>query len=201
MMEHSSEMTAMETIYARRSVRSYSDTALDRKTILTLLAAAVQAPTAIHEEPWAFTVIQDQETLNRLSDSAKKMFKQSSLAPGEHAIVIPHGMDDAGANLFHNAGTLVVIWAKPLGSFVAGDCWLAAENLMLAACALRLGTCVIGSCVGALNSDEWKTSLEVPQDWTAIAPIIVGKTSEQPLPVPRKPAEIVSWRERPSAHA
>lgn len=199
MMKHSTEMTAIETIYARRSVRSYSDTAPDRKTILSLLAAAVQAPTAIHEEPWAFTVIEDQETLNRLSDTAKEIFhKRSRLAPGENSTFIPHGMEEANSNLFHNAATLVVIWAKPLGAFVAGDCWLAAENLMLAACAMGLGTCVIGSCVGALNSDEWKISLEVPLDWSAIAPIIVGTASEQPLPVPRKEAEIVSWRERRS---
>jgi nitroreductase len=191
MTNQPSAMSAIETIYARRSIRSYSDAALDRNTILTLLAAAVQAPTAIHEEAWAFTVIEDMDALNRLSDSAKEIFRKQ-----QHASVIPHGLDDPNSNLFHNAGTLIVIWAKPLGLFVAADCWLAAENLMLAACALGLGTCVIGSCVGALNTDEWKTALGVPKDWSAIAPIIVGTASEIAQPVSRKKAEIVSWRER-----
>jgi nitroreductase len=67
---------------------------------------------------------------------------------------------------------------------------------MLAACTMGLGTCVIGSSVGALNSEEWKTALGVPKDWSAIAPIIVGTASEIAPPVSRKKAEIVSWRER-----
>jgi nitroreductase len=70
---------------------------------------------------------------------------------------------------------------------------------MLAACAMGLGTCVIGSSVGALNSDEWKGRLGVPREWSAIAPIIVGVASEQTPPVHRKPAEIVSWQERRTA--
>jgi nitroreductase len=125
MKTHKLAMSTMDAIYARRSVRAYSDTALDRKTIQALLAAAVQAPTAIHEEPWAFSVIQDQEILARLSDSAKTIYhKEIHIAPTEHASVVPHGMEDPNASLFHDAGTLVVIWAKPLGSYAAADCWL-----------------------------------------------------------------------------
>jgi len=196
MKDHDTSMGTMETIYARRSVRSYSDSLLDRGTILELLAAAVQAPTAIHEEPWAFTVIQDQGLLDRLSDAAKKIYHQEiHVTRMEHSSVLHHGMEDPDASLFHDAGTLVVIWAKPLGRFAATDCWLAAENLMLAACALGLGSCVIGSAVAALNTNEWKTSLGVPREWLAIAPLIIGVASAPPPPVSRKKAEIVSWRE------
>jgi len=109
------------------------------------------------------------------------------------AIIVPHGVEDPRENLFHNAGTLVVIWAKPLGAFVAADCWRAAENVMLAACAMGLGSCVIGSAVGALNSAAWKASLDVPRDWSAVAPIIVGAASEHAPPMPRKQPEVVSW--------
>lgn len=34
-----------------------------------------------------------------------------------------------------------------------------------------LGTCVIGSAVGALNVADMKTNLGIPQDHAAIAPI------------------------------
>jgi nitroreductase len=44
---------------------------LDEPTIRALLDAAVQAPTAMHTEPWAFVVIQDDATLKRFSDRAK----------------------------------------------------------------------------------------------------------------------------------
>ena len=47
-------------------------------------------------------------------------------------------------NISHDAGTLIAICA-PSATFSTADCWLAAENLMLAACAMGLGTCCIGS--------------------------------------------------------
>ena len=73
------------------------------------------------------------------------------------------------------------------------DCWLAAENLLLAACAQGLGTCVIGFAVSALNTPEWKSELKIPAEMTAIAPMIVGVPAGVTPPVPRKPPEIISW--------
>ncbi|MEO6118296.1 MAG: nitroreductase family protein, partial [Methylotenera sp.] len=68
------EMTIFETILARRSVRSYHTRKVDKVTISALLEAAVRAPTAIHQEPWAFVIIQDMELLKYLSDRAKPIF-------------------------------------------------------------------------------------------------------------------------------
>lgn len=79
--------------------------------------------------------------------------------------------------VFYDAGTLIVICAKPMGPFAVADCWLAAENLMLAACAMGLGTCCIGSAVPALNTVDAKAELGIPLDVTAVAPIIVGVPS------------------------
>jgi nitroreductase len=73
------------------------------------------------------------------------------------------------------------------------DCWLAAENLLLAAYAQGLGTCVIGFAVSALNTPEWKAELKIPSEMTAIAPMIVGVPAGVTPPVPRKPPEIISW--------
>jgi nitroreductase len=50
--------------------------------------------------------------------------------------------------VFYDA--LIVIGARRRGPVVVADCWLAAENLMLAVCALGPGTCCIGSAVPAL---------------------------------------------------
>jgi nitroreductase len=97
-------------------------------------------------------------------------------------------------DIFYHAGTLIVICAKPAGPFVVADCWLAAENLMLAACALGIGSCVIGFAVSALNTPEWKTALGVPEEMTAVAPIIVGIPNGDTPPVSRKAPEILSWR-------
>jgi nitroreductase len=98
-----------------------------------------------------------------------------------------------GFNVFYDASTLIVICGKPMGSFVIADCWLAAENLMLAACALGLGTCCIGFAIPVLNTPEVKHELAIPPDVTAVAPIIVGVPRGISPSVPRKPPDILRF--------
>jgi nitroreductase len=57
-----------------------------------------------------------------------------------------------------------VICGKPIGPFVAADCWLAAENLMLAATAHGLATCPIGFALAALGDREVKAELGIPPE-------------------------------------
>jgi nitroreductase len=186
------DMPLNDAIAKRRSVRSFTDTKIDADTIHALLAAAVQAPTAMHEEPWEFLIIQDRKLLGDLSVDAKKllMAETQTLAHGAHAL---HLIRDPDFNIFYNAGTLIVICGKPMGPFVVADCWLAAENLLLAACARGLGSCVIGFSVNILNRPEWKSRLGIKADMTAYAPIIVGVPDGHPPPVARKKPEILAW--------
>ena len=192
--EKPQEKNIFETILARRSVRAYAPDELDRNTVQTLLEAAVRAPTAMHEEPWAFVVVQNGQVLKQLSDRAKPLFIES-LHPrqtGGHALDIFSSPD---FNIFYDAGTLIVICAKPSGPFVEADCWLAAENLMLAACAIGLGSCVIGSSVAALNTPEMKAKLGLPAEFNAVAPIIVGVPSGETAATSRKEPLILAWKQ------
>src|ERR1017187_10717996 len=66
-------MSAMDAIYHRRAVRDYAPQKIDQAVIRMLLDAAVHAPTAVHEEPWAFAIVQDRNTLKRLSDNVKEL--------------------------------------------------------------------------------------------------------------------------------
>jgi nitroreductase len=76
-----------------------------------------------------------------------------------------------------------------------GDCCLAAQNLMLTAHALGLGTCWIGFSQPLLNSTEFKTELGIPSEYIAVAPLIVGYSEISPAKVSRKPPEILVWQE------
>lgn len=188
------QMSVLEAIHARRSVRSYAPEPVDRATVLALLRAAVRAPTAVHQEPWAFTVLQDPGALKRLSDRAKPLFAEevhrAHLDRGGHMLDV---FASPEFNIFYDAGTLIVICAKPMGPFVVADCWLAAENLMLAACAMGLGTCVIGSAVPALNTSEVKAELGIPAGLSAVAPIIVGWPRGETGPTARREPEVLVW--------
>lgn len=192
---HHSDKGILKTIYGRHSVRAYAPTRLDSATVQTLLDAAVHAPTAMHEEPWAFVVVQDSALLQRLSDLAKPIFIEE--VRHRNAQGASHSFDHftrPDFNIFHGADTLIIICAKPLGPFVAADCWLAAENLMLAANGLGLGSCVIGSAVATLNIHKVKTELGIPDEYSVIAPIVVGVPSGETNGSPRKAPLILSWK-------
>lgn len=198
-------LSALDAIFTRRSVRGYAPQVLDPATVRSLLDAAVQAPTALHAEPWAFVIVQDRSLLRRLSDRAKGKWAEEAsqyrdLHPaGDPAMsrAFAERVADPDFSIFYDASTLIVIGARSHGPFAAADCWLAAGNLMLAACALGLGTCCIGAAIPVLNSPETKAELGIPADVQAVAPIIVGVSSGPAGEVPRKAPKILSWTSAP----
>lgn len=187
------ESTIFETILARRSVRSYLAQKVDKVTVSALLEAAVRAPTAIHQEPWAFVIVQDRDLLHDLSDRAKPIFiaeaRQNSSLDNDTLDVF----DNPDFNIFYDASTLILICGNTETPFVTADCWLAAENLMLAACAMRLGTCIIGSALSALNTLEVKVHLHIPNEFSVVVPIIVGYPNDEVAPSARKNPVIFSY--------
>ena len=189
----------LHAIYDRRAVRAYTGAQPPDEAIRELLDAAVQAPTAMHVEPWAFVVVQDKALLKDYSDRAKRMLLDDLQAGGglatdaamRHRLVVM--LSDASFNIFYDAGTLVVICRKPLGPYAEADCWLAAENLMLAAHDKHLGTCCIGFAVPVLNAPDVKQELRIPAEVAVIAPIIVGFPRGPVASVTRKPPEVLHW--------
>ena len=57
----------MNAIYIRRSVRSYKEQIVEKEKIDKLLRAAMQAPSAGNQQPWEFIVVQNKNTLEKLS--------------------------------------------------------------------------------------------------------------------------------------
>jgi len=182
-----------DVIFLRRSVRSYQPERLEQETIESLLHAAIRAPTAMHQEPWRFIVIQDQSLLNHISTIAKPLFQRSLHSSGHAEPHTDYDFSDPKFNIFYGADTLIVIVAQESGHFVEADCWLAAENLMLAATEMGLGTCVIGSAIAALNTPDMRKQLKIPQGYVAIAPIIVGVPRGRTEATPRKDPIVLSW--------
>jgi len=186
-------MELMDAIRARRSVRAYKPDPVTKEMIQRLLDAAVLAPTGMNAQPWAFGVIQDADRLKDYSERTKA-FLLSMV--DEWAWLAPYAEHFANPeySVFYNAPALVVIYAKNATPLAQMDCTLAAENLMLAACDMGLGTCWIGFSAFVLSSPEAKQALGVPEDYVAIAPIIVGYPAA-PVPMPEKdPPEIVYWK-------
>ena len=173
-------------------MRSYTAEKLTKSTVLSLLTAAVRAPTAMHAEPWQFVIVQDAKLLKHLSDRVKATFAADT------AQLHPDRFAQPDWNVFYDAGTLIVICAKAAGTFAVADCWLAAQNLMLTAHAMGLGSCVIGSAASVLNLADVKREIGIPADMTAVAPIIVGTPRSAAKPSARAEPKILAWMESPA---
>lgn len=174
----------------RRSVRAYDPTPIDSDTVHELLAAAVQAPSAMNCQPWGFSIVQDRARLRRYSDRAKALLL-GALDPKSTRYA--ELLANPEFNIFYDAGTLVAVSVDAPGSYAEADCWLAAQNLNLAAHARGLGTCCIGFAVGVLNLPEIKQELGVASGGRVIAPIIVGEPRGTTPIVPRRPPRVLAW--------
>ncbi len=179
-----------EVITNRQSIREYTAQAVDERTIHRLIDAAVRAPNAVNQQPWTFTVVRDQTVLDRISRNAKSHML-TTMPASLHSDHFRSLLNDPNFHIFYRAPVMILISAKAEGPWIVEDCALAAENLMLAACAAGLGTCWIGFAQGFLNTWDGKNLLGLPAAWVPVAPIIVGHPkAAAPAPAPRKEPEV-----------
>ncbi len=187
-------MDIKEVIYTRRSIRAYQDKPVEKALIEQCIDAAIQAPTAMNGQPWAFAVIQDQKTLKELSDETKAfllgmMDKMPAMERYREAL------ESADYSVFYNAPALVIICAKPdCGPAPMIDSALAAENLMLMARSLGIGSCWIGFCGMYLGTDDARKKYGIPDGYSVQAPIILGYPEGGFSTMERSPVEMIYWK-------
>lgn len=185
-------MELMEAILTRRSVRAYTDEPVTDEQIDALLNAAVHAPSGMNTQPWAFGVLTGKESLRALSQRAKEHLLAGLTDDSPLARYREH-LEDPEANLFYDAPALVLIYTKPAVTAQIDGC-LAAENLMLAAHGMGLGTCWIGLAMGLLMSKPVCEEFGVPADHSLAAVLIVGHPAAVPDPVDHNPPEVLFRR-------
>jgi nitroreductase len=93
-------------------------------------------------------------------------------------------------DIFYNAPALIVISAPKRSEWAVEDCAMAAENLMLAAHAMTLGTCWIGFAQKWLNTEEGLAAIGLDGSQLVVAPIIIGHPNAAPSAVARKKPSI-----------
>ena len=122
--------SALDVIFSRKSVRSYTDQPVSDEQVETMLRAAMAAPTGMNVQPWRFVVIRDQAVKDKLAGPRGGMIAQAPVVfviCGETTLMRkPFGQPDAEAVEVENGN-----WTQ--------DCSAATENLLLAAEALGLG--------------------------------------------------------------
>jgi len=184
-------MELKEAIYTRRAVRDFTGEPVAEALIRGLIDAAVQAPSAVNQQPWSFTVVRDRALLARISEAAKAHML-ATMPAGPASRRFQALLSDPDFDIFYHAPVLIVISCTGDSPWAIEDCALAAQNLMLAAREAGLGTCWIGFAQGWLGTAEGKTALGLTPAHVPVAPIILGHPASLPPPVPRK-APNIRW--------
>jgi nitroreductase len=181
----------LENIYHRRSVRSYSDKEVSDETIKEIIRAGIYAPTAVNKQPWRFVVITDRQLIEKYDDRAKKDFL-AVYKDTENPDLVRYVqyLSKPATRLFYGAPVLILIFASPevINEF---DCALAAENMMLAACSLGIGSCWIGLAAGLGSDVEFLKEIGVPEGNKLIAPLIFGYPTKDNLNAPARNADVI----------
>lgn len=184
----------IEIIKARRSVRSFQDKNIPEELMHKIIECACYAPSGMNRQPWRFVVVIDQEVREELRQrsmlyASPYLEKMKDKIP-ERYEVIKQRFETLHDPIYYNAP--IIIFVIGIGEYTEISCALAAQNLMLAAKSLSLGTCWV-AFGGLIDNDKnSRKMLGLKDDEHIVAPIIVGyEEGETPLP-PRKKTNI-SW--------
>ena len=100
-------------------------------------------------------------------------------------------------NAFYDAPTVITLFAPKDFLFSVDDCAVAAENMMLAADALGVGSCYIGQGWTAFSDPYGQEVLRqwnIPTDRYAVMQLLLGYPREgdkHPAPKPRKEGRVI----------
>lgn len=187
-------MDVVEAIKTRRSIRRFTQEGVSKTTIHELIEAAIQAPSSMNAQPWSFAVLQDRAILDAISQQTKEYLLDTM----EQRPMLEKYRDlfeNPQYDIFYGATTLLIVCGKVEFPKTEIDCALAAQNIMLSAHAMDLGTCWIGFAKVFLNTPHIKEVLGIPATYTVVAPLVVGHpAAANSSVVSRKEPEIIVWK-------
>ena len=199
-------MEVIECIKSRRSIRNYRDEALPKEIIEKIIEAGRYAPSAENRQPWRFVVITNKALIKELSEKTKKEIAGMLRRKRKFRKKYP-GLDDrqtllffqAVANssrdvIFHDAPAVVFIITENK-AFYDESCACAAENMMLAAWSMGIGSCWIGFAKFLEMNREAREKIGLPADHHIAACLVFGYPEKVPKKaLPRNPmAGIIKW--------
>ena len=167
---------AIKNIMTRTSVRKYTNEAVTKADIETMLRAGMAAPTAVNKQPWHFVVVTDPDQLNALA-AANRGTGMAAKAP--LAIVVCGDMQKTLSGIGQG------FWVQ--------DCSAATENILLAANALGLGGVWTGLYPNEDRAKAVRDVVKAPENIVPLCVIVIGHPADNPTPKDKWKPENVSY--------
>ena len=112
----------IQNILNRRSWRSYEEKQIKEEELEQIIRCGLWAPSAMNQQSWHFTVVQNKETIQRIRKGCQEMM-------------------ETDRDMFYGAPTLVIVTGKQDNIAPVADCSLAIQNMFLSAASLGIGSC------------------------------------------------------------
>lgn len=179
----------LRVIKRRRSIREYKPEQITDSELEAVLEAAIQAPSAMNQQKWHFTVIQNKDVLAKLTDVARESMKAG-----------PEPMANRAAqpdfSPFYHAPTVIIITGDSTSRFVEIDCSLAAQNIALAAESLNIGSCIMTSpelIFESRKGAELLKELGVPDGYVHVCTVTLGYIDGDSPPAKPRNKEVFTY--------
>jgi nitroreductase len=176
---------AMGVIRSRRSVRAYLPEQIKDEQLKAILEAGIYAPSGQNTQPWFFTVLQNPGLIDKVNDWIIDEAKYVANPKAREIAATPN------AAIFRKAPTVVVVSGDKADPLVRESCSCAAQNMMLAAEEVGLGSCWI-CYVGYLANRElfetsYRAELRIPVGYVPFFGLTLGyKSGQGDAPHPRR---------------
>jgi len=161
-------MNVSEAIAKRKSVRAYEDKPIPADVLKKIVEAGQWAP---NFGPFQISVIQNAGLRQRINDRTLDAMAHSGNAFAQQRASLP------GYQPLYGAPVLILLSAPADALFGAANTALAAENMLLEATGLGLGSCYLASPTRALNGEsnpDLVREAGVPKGYTVQCAVIVG---------------------------
>jgi nitroreductase len=187
----------ISNMLTRRSVRKYLPTQISDEALQSILQAGLYAPCAGGRQGVLFLVCQNAE-VNEVLGSINKAAFRGRISTNDVYISKeqPSIADDPTINSgFYGAPTVVTLCGLRNFLHAEHDCAVAAENMMLAAHSLNIGSCMLGRAAETFAAEPGLSLLQkwqVPQDYLPVCHVLLGHIDgSYPQAKPRKDGRII----------
>ena len=177
----------LENIKRRRSIRKYLSKQIKDNEIEIILESAIYAPTGGNEQPWHFTVVQNNDLIDRMNLESKKLMENSPIEWVSKMGKSKH------LNIFFHAPTVVIVSGRENAISPLPDCCAAIQNMLLAAESIDIGSCWIGLVAFFFEHSENIKELGIPKGYNPYYAVSLGYKAAQNNNVPERNKDVVNY--------
>lgn len=188
-----------DVVLRQRATRRFTDQPVADELVARCLRAAIHAPSAENRQPWVFVVVRDDALRAGIGDLTRRAWRQGGRQHSEGRLPAPLLDEvDHGAEVGIGSAPVIVVVCGDTGlgleATLPSSVYLATQNLLLSATALRLGSAM--TTLATLFADELRELLDLPPSARPMAVVPLGWPSRPPGPPRRLPLEERVHRDR-----